>query len=217
MHTPLALLISGMAAYAAGALVVTHSHSGPEERIAQAQPISVYVVSSGRVDSGASNEAQSGHAEVSAQPNDQAAGRAQSQDADTIWAKVSEAAELRSGPSYSATRMQSVGVGTDLEVRWRRRDGWVQVVNPETSQRGWMREQNLAWASGGGRREQKSTQTTVEAPVKVTIADHETPTAKQKSRRAMRLKPAARPGVQWEASYSRMGRQRGPLGLFGLF
>jgi hypothetical protein len=209
--------MSGIAAYAAGALVVTHSHPGPDARTTQAQPTAVYMVSSGRVDSGASNDAQSGHAEVFAQPRDQAAGRGQSQDADTIWAKVSEAAELRSGPSYSATRMQSVDVGTDLEVRWHKRDGWVQVVNPETSQRGWMREQNLAWASGRGQTEQKSTQTTVEAPVKVAIADHETPAAKQKSRRAVRLKPAARSGVQWEASYGRTGRPRGPRGLFGLF
>jgi hypothetical protein len=96
-------------------------------------------------------------------------------------------------------------------------DGWVQVVNPETSQRGWMREQNLGLVSGHVQTEQKSTQTTVEAPVKVVIAEHEVPAAKQKSRRAVRLKPAAPPGDRWQAAYEGTGRQRGPLGLFGLF
>ena len=148
---------------------------------------------------------------------DQGPQRGQSQDADTIWAKVCEAAELRSGPSYSAMRVQSVGVGTDLEVRWRKRDGWVQVVNPETSQLGWMREQNLAWVSGRDQTDQKFTQTTGEAPVEVSIAEHEAPAAKQKSPRVVRLKSAARSVVQWQASYGDTGRQRGPLGLFGLF
>jgi Bacterial SH3 domain len=213
MHPPLALLIGGMAA---GALVITHSHPGPDARTAQARPTAVSMVSSGRVDSGGSNEAQSDRAEVFAQPRDPAPQRGQSQDA-TIWAKVSDMAELRSGPSYSATRVQSFGVGTDLKVIWRKRDGWVQVVNPETSQRGWMREQDLAWASGRGQTDQKSTQTTVEAPVEVATAEHEVPAAKEKSHKAVRLRSAARSGVQWEASYGGTGRQRGPLGLFGLF
>ena len=218
MHPPLVLLIGGMAAYAAGALVVAHSHLGPDARTAQAQPTAVSMVSSWRVDSGGSNDAQSDRAEVFAQPRDQAPQRWQSYDADTIWAKVSEAAELRSGPSSSATRVQSIGVGTDLEVIWRKRDGWVQVVNPETSQRGWMREQNLAWVSGGGgHTDQKSPQTTVGAPVEVSIAEHEAPAARQKSQKAVRLRSAARSGDQWQASYGGTGHQRGPLGLFGLF
>jgi hypothetical protein len=206
MHAPLALLIGGMAA---GALVITHSHPGHEPRTAQAQPTAVSMASSGRIAPGGLKNAQGDSAEV--QP------RGQSREGRAIWAKVSEAAELRSGPSFSATRVQSVGVGTDLEVKWRKRDGWVQVVNPETSQRGWMREQNLAWVSGRGQTEQTSTQTTFEAPVEVAIAEHEAPAAKEKSRRAVRSKPAARSGVQWEASYGGTGHQRGPLGLFGLF
>ena len=210
MRRLLVLLIGGMV------VVITHFHTGPGARTAQARPTAVSMVSSGRVDSGGPNDAQSDQAEVFAQLGNQAPQRGQSQDA-TIWAKVSEVAELRSGPSYSAMRMQSVDVGTDLEVRWRKRDGWVQVVNPETSQRGWMREQDLAWVSGRGQTEQKSTQTTVEAPVEVAIAEHEAPAAKGKNRRAVPLKPAARSGVQWEASYGGTGRQRGPLGLFGLF
>jgi Bacterial SH3 domain len=217
MQASLALLIGGMAAYGAGALVITHSHPGPDARTAQAQPTAVSMVSSWQIDSGGSNDAQSDRAEVFAQPRDPAPQRGQSQEGHAIWAKVSDAAELRSGPSSSATRIQSFGVGTDLEVLWRKRDGWIQVVNPETSQRGWMREQNLAWVSGRGQTKQKSTQTTVEAPVEVAIAGHEAPAAKEKSRRAVRLKAAARSGVQWEASYGGPAHQRGPLGLFGLF
>jgi hypothetical protein len=218
MHPPLVLLIGGMTAYAAGALVIAHSHPGPDARTAQAQPTAVSMVSSWRVDSGGSNDAQPDRAEVFAQPRDPAPPRGQSQESHAIWAKVSEAAELRSGPSSSATRVQSIGVGTDLEVIWRKRDGWVQVVNPETSKRGWMREQNLAWVSGGGgHTDQKSPQTTVRAPVEVSIAEHEAPAAKQKSQKAVRLRSAARSGDQWQASYGATGHQRGPLGLFGLF
>jgi hypothetical protein len=214
MHPPLALLIGGMAA---GALVITHSDPGPDARTAQPQQTAVSRVSSWRVDSGGSNDAQSYRAEVFAQPRDPAPQRGQSREGKTIWVKVSEAAELHSGPSYHATRVQSFSVGTDLEVIWRKRDGWVQVMNPETSQRGWTREQNLAWVSGRGQTEQKSTQTTVHAPVEVAIAEHEVPSAKQKSHKALRLKPAARSGDQWQAFYGGTGRQRGPLGLFGLF
>ena len=55
MRRLLALLIGGMAVYAAGALVITHFHPGPDARTAQARPTADSMVSSWRVDSGGSN------------------------------------------------------------------------------------------------------------------------------------------------------------------
>jgi hypothetical protein len=228
----LTLLFGGIGVYAAGALVIKHSaHPGPDATTTAhltAKPTAASIVSSWPSEPGESNGGQSAHTEVFAQMRGQAPQLRQSHEGDTIWAKVSRAAELLSGPSSYAALMQSLGVGTELKVVWRKKDGWVQVVNPATSQRGWMREQDLSWGSGRGHTEQKAMQTTAEAPVEVSLVEHEAPTVKQRSRKAKLVsqkigssaadKAVARSDDQsQDFSGRRRTRHTGPLGLFGLF
>ena len=64
---------------------------------------------------------------------------------DIVWATLSRAGRLRDGPSRHAQLLQNLDLGIEVKVIWRRRDGWVQIKNPATSQLGWTRESNLAW------------------------------------------------------------------------
>jgi hypothetical protein len=215
MRRPLTLLIGGVALYAAGALAIKYS-AGPDAQAIHPtlKPAAASMVSSWRSESAGAESRQSERAEVFTKSRDQGLQPSYSE-GDKIWAKVSREAELRTGPSSYAALVQSFDVGTELEVMWRKKDGWVQVTNPATSQRGWMLEQNLIWVRGRDETAQKAAQSTTEAPIEV--AEQEAPPVKHKSRKAATQLRPPRSDDQWKTAYGAREPQRGPVGFFGLF
>ena len=76
----------------------------------------------------------------------------QSQDAkddDKNWYTAPQFVNLRKGPTSSSAVISIVAKGAKLEVMGRKR-GWVQVANPETSEKGWI------YAGSKARRKAKS-------------------------------------------------------------
>jgi uncharacterized protein YgiM (DUF1202 family) len=217
MRRLLTLLIGGVTLYAAGTLVIKSS-AGPDAQAIHPTlklAATASMVWSWRSESAGAESGQSERAEVFTKPRDQGPQPSYSNEGDKIRAKVSREAELRTGPSSYAALVQSFDVGTELEVMWRKKDGWVQVTNPATSQRGWMLEQNLIWVSGHDETAQKAAQSTTKAPIEV--AEQEAPPVKHKSRRAATQLPPPRSDDQWKAAYGAGEPQRGPVGFFGLF
>jgi hypothetical protein len=58
---------------------------------------------------------------------------------EAIWAVVIRGATVHSGPSVSAPTVRFYAVGTELQLI-NYQDGWFQVLDPTTSQRGWIYE-----------------------------------------------------------------------------
>ena len=76
----------------------------------------------------------------------------ESQDAkddDKNWFTAPQFVNLRKGPTSSSAVISIVAKGAKLEVTGRKR-GWVQVANPETSEKGWI------YAGSKGRRKANS-------------------------------------------------------------
>ena len=63
------------------------------------------------------------------------------------WAEVSLAAKVHDAPSVSAPTVRLYGVGTKLRVIGRA-PGWIKVVDPTTSQEGWIYEKYLTPREG---------------------------------------------------------------------
>jgi len=129
----IALVILGAAFYAAGALDLGPSGPDPHSKDAVAASASI---------KGARGPQKIGpqvvtHIEPTAQRR--------TKSADIVWAYLSRAGRLRDGPSSDARVLQHLDVGTEVKVIWRRRNGWVQIKDPATSQLGWTHERNLAW------------------------------------------------------------------------
>jgi uncharacterized protein YgiM (DUF1202 family) len=64
------------------------------------------------------------------------------------------AAALRDGPSGHARILSNIGIGTEVKIMWRRRDGWVEIKLPASSQAGWTREKNLTFVTSGSKVDQ---------------------------------------------------------------
>jgi hypothetical protein len=60
-----------------------------------------------------------------------------SDEVDTSWIKSSASADLRKEPKATASVVGVIAKGTKLRVI-SRRPGWVEVTNPQTSQKGWI-------------------------------------------------------------------------------
>ena len=71
----------------------------------------------------------------------------QDDDEDAHWVRTSLAAKVHSGPSVSTPIMTYHPVGTELRAIGYR-NGWVQVVDPATSQRGWIYQVYLSPSNG---------------------------------------------------------------------
>jgi Bacterial SH3 domain len=61
---------------------------------------------------------------------------------DVIWVEVSRAATVHASPSVSAPTLRFYQLGTELQLIGYE-GGWFQVVDPGTSQRGWIYEKYL--------------------------------------------------------------------------
>jgi uncharacterized protein YgiM (DUF1202 family) len=59
------------------------------------------------------------------------------------WVEVRSAVNIRSGPSRSATRLGTYQSGAKLQAMGSE-SGWVQVLDPDTSETGWIYENYLA-------------------------------------------------------------------------
>ena len=70
-------------------------------------------------------------------------------DDDKNWYTAPQFVNLRKGPTSSSAVISIVAKGAKLEVLGRKR-GWVQVANPETSEKGWI------YAGSKARRKAKS-------------------------------------------------------------
>ena len=70
-------------------------------------------------------------------------------DGDKNWFTAPQFVNLRKGPTSSSPVISIVAKGAKLEITGRKR-GWVQVVNPETSEEGWI------YAGSKARRKAKS-------------------------------------------------------------
>jgi hypothetical protein len=68
-------------------------------------------------------------------------------DGSAEWAEVSVATNMHRAPSFSAPIVQHYGVGTQLRVI-SRKSGWINIVHPVTSKRGWIQEKYLTTKLG---------------------------------------------------------------------
>jgi uncharacterized protein YgiM (DUF1202 family) len=59
------------------------------------------------------------------------------EDDDKKWFTAPQFVNLRKGPTSSSAVISIVAKGAKLEVLGRKR-GWVQVTNPDTSEKGWI-------------------------------------------------------------------------------
>lgn len=98
--------------------------------------------------------------EIVANTNNPVQPRAPIEDHDTVWGRLSRAAALRDGPSGRARILSNIGLGTEVKIMWRRRDGWVQIKLPASSQVGWTRGKNLALVTSDSKVDQIDTSDT---------------------------------------------------------
>jgi hypothetical protein len=132
-------------------------------------------------------------AEASSNPSDQVIPEAD----EARWVKTSLAAKVHSEPSISAPILTYYPAGTELRMAGRQ-NGWVQIVDPATSQRGWIYEIYLSPGEGPEQRqvalpqepqaahsEQPPAQAELETPDEsgISAPDPSTPAAKSKEPR----------------------------------
>ena len=92
--------------------------------------------------------------EIIANTNNPPQPRAPIENHDTVWGRLSRAAALRDGPSGHARILSNIGIGTEVKIMWRRRDGWVEIKLPASSQAGWTREKNLTFVTSSSKVDQ---------------------------------------------------------------
>src|SRR5262249_17557874 len=129
------------------------------------------------------------------------------------WAKVAFAAKVHSDASVSSPTLRFYRPGTALQVV-ERQNGWVQVTDPISGERGWVFEQYLVPADGP-----TATQTAMATgPAKVAAEARANPAPSVKKRvRAPR--PAARmphdfASAQFDKRWERHADRRRGFGLF---
>jgi hypothetical protein len=127
------------------------------------------------------------------------------------WAKVAFAAKVHSDAFVSSPTLRFYQPGTALQVV-SRQNGWVQVTDPNSGERGWVFEQYLVPADGP-----TATQTAI-ATAATALPDRANPVPSAKKRvRAPR--PAARrshdfAAAQFDRRWDRRAERRGGPGLF---
>ncbi len=133
-------------------------------------------------------------AEVDRKQPDQV--NSEAHDEDVQWVKTLLAATLHSGPSVSTPILTYYPVGTELRTAGQQ-NGWVKIVDPATSQQGWIYEIYLSATEGPAqdalpqqpqspKSEQLPTQAELEMPdeSQISAPDPSTPTAKLKNSRS---------------------------------
>jgi Bacterial SH3 domain len=129
------------------------------------------------------------------------------------WAKVVLAAETHSQASVSSAVVRFYRPGTELQVVGRG-DGWFQVSDPVTQERGWIFEKYLSSIDGPS-----PTQVATESTTEPLVTKPALPKSKNRSRSA---KPAVRifHGVAvansdpWSGRWARRADRRRGFGLF---
>ena len=116
---------------------------------------------------------------------------------DMQWVKTSLAAKAHSGPSVSSPILTYYPLGTELRMT-SRQNGWVQIIDPATSQQGWIYEIYLSPSEGPGQgqdalpqqpqspiSEQPPTQAELDMPDEsgISAPDPSTPAAKSNERK----------------------------------
>jgi SH3-like domain-containing protein len=125
------------------------------------------------------------------------------------WAKVAFAAKVHSDASVSSPTPRFYQPGTTLQVV-SRQNGWVQVVDPNSGERGWVFEQYLVPAESPIATQTAMATTSTAEPARAM------PSAKKRARAP---RPAARmrhdfASAQFERRWDRRGERRGSFGLF---
>ena len=125
------------------------------------------------------------------------------------WAKVAFAAKVHSDASVSSPTPRFYQPGTTLQVV-SRQNGWVQVVDPNSGERGWVFEQYLVPAESPIATQTAMATTSTAEPARAM------PSAKKRARAPT---PAARmrrdfASAQFERRWDRRGERRGSFGLF---
>jgi SH3-like domain-containing protein len=124
-------------------------------------------------------------------------------------AKVAFAAKVHSDASVSSPLLRFYQPGTTLQVV-SRQNGWVQVVDPNSGERGWVFEQYLVPAESPIATKTAMATTSTAEPARAM------PSAKKRARAP---RPAARmrhdfASAQFERRWDRRGERRGSFGLF---
>ena len=130
------------------------------------------------------------------------------------WAKVVLAAKVHGDASVSSPTLRFYQPGTTLQVV-SRQNGWVQIADPTSGERGWIFEQYLAPAD-----DPTATQTAMATTARKAAAEpahaNPAPTARKRVRAA---RPAARKEkfavTQFDRRWERRAARRGGLFFFG--
>jgi len=125
------------------------------------------------------------------------------------WAKAAFAAKVHSDASVSSPTLRFYQPGTRLQVV-SRQNGWVQVLDPNSGERGWVFEQYLVPAESPIATQTAMATTSTAEPARAM------PSAKKRARVP---RPAARmrhdfASAQFERRWDRRGERRGGFGLF---
>src|SRR5262245_2561711 len=131
------------------------------------------------------------------------------------WAKVALTAKVHGDASISPATLRFYQHGTALQVV-SRQNGWVQIIDPTSGERGWVFEQYLVPADGP-----TATQTAMATTTRKAAAEqaNPAPTAKKRiraSRRAARM-PDKFADTQFDRRWERRAARRGGLFFFGRF
>src|SRR5262245_49555133 len=131
------------------------------------------------------------------------------------WAKVALAAKVHGAASVSSPTLRFYQPGTALQVV-SRQNGWVEIIDPTSGERGWVFEQYLVPADGP-----TTTQTAMATTTGKVAAEqaNPAPTAKKRiraSRRAARM-PDKFADTQFDRRWERRAARRGGLFFFGRF
>ena len=120
---------------------------------------------------------------------------------EAIWAVVIRGATVHSGPSVSAPTIRFYAVGTELQLI-NYQDGWFQVLDPTTSERGWIYEKYYLEAIRGPGQMLAALQKTTRPKQKIVNAGKSAPHV----RRANKTRP--RPAKKSESLIASAPRYR---------
>ena len=127
------------------------------------------------------------------------------------WVKVVLAAKVHGDASVSSPTVRFYPLGTALQVV-SRQNGWVQIMDPTSGERGWVYEQYLSPADGP-----TATQTVMADTARGVAAEparSNRPTAKKRIRSS---RPPARSDyafARFDRQWERRAERRGGMGLF---
>jgi hypothetical protein len=127
------------------------------------------------------------------------------------WTKVMLAARAHGEASVSSPTIRFYRPGTQLQVV-SRENGWLQLMDPVTQERGWVFEKYLVSIDGPSPTQTALESTTEPSPAKVASPKSRKPSRSSKLTVLEVAKSDRRPG-RW----ARRGDRRRNLGLFGFF